>query len=100
MGELCLNGGMTSCPVWCTAHNDPSWDAGTHYSDPIPARVRVPAGEGWEDHSLQVALCGEGEETWLEIAPQDSGGPTVILDAEGAEKLVGAIDRLLVSART
>lgn len=80
---------LSTCPDWCTAHDDAAWDSSTHGGDPVTFRIRDPHQNTAE---LSVALTGiDGAPPFLEIAAVDAGFRTVLVDLDGAVALAEAI---------
>ena len=84
-----LNGSMSClevsncCRKWCVVHADESWDSPTHRGTPH----RVDAVVGGVPHRMWVELCALDGQAWIEVAPEDAGGPVLMLDAQGAAAL-------------
>lgn len=78
----------TSCPPWCTAHEQPSTDA--HASDAIAVPGILRAFDGAHACQLEVGLVADEQGTWIWIESTD-GSTRLVVEPSTFTRLSAAV---------
>lgn len=81
----------TSCPAWCTIHDDPDW-TGDHYGDPLDIAAVIEHDGIPTPVALTVARTASASRQWIAIQAEETRLLDLRVDPSAAARLARAIN--------